>query len=60
VLPPEDFPREVWRRIRERSPVKYPITDSEAVDQFALLVLFLSLTTMSSGHIYPLDQGQNL
>jgi NAD(P)-dependent dehydrogenase (short-subunit alcohol dehydrogenase family) len=60
VLPPEDFPREAWQRIRERSPVKYPVTDSEAVDQFALLVLFLSLTTMSSGHIYPLDQGQNL
>ncbi len=32
----------------------------EAVEQFALLVLYLSLTTMSSGHVYPLDQGQNL
>jgi NAD(P)-dependent dehydrogenase (short-subunit alcohol dehydrogenase family) len=60
ILPPDDFPAEAWRRIRERSPVKYPVTDEEAVEQFALLVLYLSLTTMSSGHIYPLDQGQNL
>jgi NAD(P)-dependent dehydrogenase (short-subunit alcohol dehydrogenase family) len=60
ILPPDDFPRDRWERIRERSAVKFPITDEEAVEQFALLVLYLSLTTMSSGHIYPLDQGQNL
>ena len=60
VLPPENFPRDRWQRIRERSPVNYPMTDQEAVDQFALLVLYLCLTTMTSGHIYPLDQGQNL
>lgn len=60
ILPPDDFPRDRWERIRERSPVKFPVDDREAVDQFALLVLYLSLTTMSSGHIYPLDQGQNL
>jgi NAD(P)-dependent dehydrogenase (short-subunit alcohol dehydrogenase family) len=60
VLPPEDFPREKWQRLRERSPVKFPVSDEEAVEQFALLVLYLSVTTMSSGHIYPLDQGQNL
>lgn len=60
ILPPEDFPRETWTRIRERSPVKHPVSDEEAVEQFALLVLYLSMTTMSSGHLYPLDQGQNL
>jgi NAD(P)-dependent dehydrogenase (short-subunit alcohol dehydrogenase family) len=60
ILPPEDFPRDRWERIRERSPVKYPVTDEEATEQFALLVLYLCLTTMSSGHVYPLDQGQNL
>ncbi len=60
ILPPDDFPRERWERIRERSAVKYGVNDQEAVEQFALLVLYLSLTTMSSGHIYPLDQGQNL
>jgi NAD(P)-dependent dehydrogenase (short-subunit alcohol dehydrogenase family) len=60
ILPPDDFPRDVWQRIRERSPVKVPISDDEAVEQFALLVLYLCLTTMTSGHIYPLDQGQNL
>lgn len=60
VLPPEGFPRETWERIRARSAVKYPVTDEEAVEQFALLTLYLALTTMSSGHLYPLDQGQNL
>ena len=60
VLPPEDFPADVWRHIRERSPVKVPVSDEEAVEQFALLTLYLCLTTMSSGHVYPLDQGQNL
>ena len=28
--------------------------------QFALLVLYLCLTTASSGHMFPLDIGQNL
>jgi NAD(P)-dependent dehydrogenase (short-subunit alcohol dehydrogenase family) len=60
ILPPEDFPADVWRHIRERSPVKFPVSDEEAVEQFALLALYLCLTTMSSGHVYPLDQGQNL
>lgn len=60
ILPPEDFPRQRWQRIRERSPVKFPVSDEEAVEQFALLVLYLSLTTMTSGQIYPLDQAQSL
>ena len=60
ILPPEDFPAETWQKIRESSPVHYAVTDEEAVEQFTLLVLYLAVTTMSSGHIYPLDQGQNL
>jgi len=60
VLPPDDFSRTTWDRIRERSPIKLPLTDEEAVEQFALLVLYLCLTTMSSGWVYPLDQGQTL
>lgn len=60
ILPPDDFPPDVWQRIRSRSPVKFPMTDDEAVEHFALLVLYLCLTTMSSGHVYALDQGQNL
>ncbi len=60
IVPPPDYPREVWDRIRARSPVKVEVSDEEAENQFALLVLYLSLTTISSGHIYPLDQGQNL
>lgn len=60
IIPPEDFPKDVWRRIREQYPVRYDMTDAEAVKQFALLVVYLCLTTMTSGHIYPLDQGRNL
>jgi NAD(P)-dependent dehydrogenase (short-subunit alcohol dehydrogenase family) len=60
ILPPEDFPRETWERIRESSPVHYPVTDQEAVEQFALLVVYLAVTTLASGHVYALDQGQNL
>ncbi|MEK7406871.1 MAG: SDR family oxidoreductase [Acidobacteriota bacterium] len=60
ILPPEDFPPETWKAIRRSSPVKYPMSDAEAVSQFALLVLYLSLVTMASGHTYPLDQGQDL
>ena len=60
ILPPDDFPRETWERIRARSAVKYLMTDDEAVEQFALLVLYLAVTTVASGHLYALDQGQNL
>jgi NAD(P)-dependent dehydrogenase (short-subunit alcohol dehydrogenase family) len=60
ILPPEDFPRETWERIRESSAVHYPVTDQEAVEQFALLVVYLAVTTVASGHVYALDQGQNL
>jgi NAD(P)-dependent dehydrogenase (short-subunit alcohol dehydrogenase family) len=60
ILPPEDFSKEKWQRIRDRSPVKYPVTDEEAVEQFALLVVYLSMTTMSSGQIYPVDQAHGL
>lgn len=60
IIPPEGFPPDVWKRIRGRYPVRYAMTDEEATEQFALLVLYLCLTTMTTGHIYPLDQGQNL
>lgn len=40
--------------------MKYPVTDEEAVEQFALLVVYLSMTTMSSGQIYPVDQAHGL
>lgn len=60
ILPPEDFPREAWERIRASSAVKYAVSDEEAVEQFALLVLYLALTTVASGHVYALDQGRNL
>lgn len=60
ILKPPDMTDKEWHEIRASSPLKYPITDEEAVNQFALLVLYLSSVTMASGHIYPLDQGQDL
>jgi len=60
VLPPEDFPPERWDAIRAASPLSYAVSDEEAVQQFALLVLYLSLTTGATGHVFPLDMGENL
>ncbi len=60
ILAPEDFPPEKWKAIREKAPVKYPVGDQEAVEQFALLVLYLCLTTTATGHTFPLDLGENL
>ena len=60
ILRPEDINEKDWKKIRESSPLKYKITDDEAVGQFAKLTLYLSEVTMASGYIYPLDQGQNL
>ncbi len=60
ILRPDDISRKDWQKIRDNSPMKYKITDDEAVNQFAKLVLYLSEVTMASGYTYPLDQGQNL
>lgn len=60
ILRPEDISKKEWQEIRETSKVKYTITDDEAVNQFAMLIVYLSSVTMASGYIYPLDQGQNL
>ena len=60
ILRPDNISKKDWQEIRETSPLKYKIKDSEAVSQFAELVVYLSKVTMASGYIYPLDQGQNL
>ncbi len=60
ILRPDDISLQEWQKIRETSPLKYKISDKEAVDQFARLVLYLSSVSMASGYTYPLDQGQNL
>ena len=60
LLPPDGTPSREWRALRERSRLKYPMSDPEAVEQFALLVLYLSTVTLASGNTYLLDQGQNL
>jgi NAD(P)-dependent dehydrogenase (short-subunit alcohol dehydrogenase family) len=60
ILPPEDFPAETWQKIRASAPVAYPLSDEEAVAQFAFLVLYLSITTTATGHTFPLDVGENL
>lgn len=60
ILAPEDFPPEKWKAIRDKAPVNYPMRDQEAVEQFALLLLYLCLTTAATGHTFPLDLGENL
>lgn len=56
VLKPEGMPDSEWKKVRQNSVVKYPITDEEAVGEFANLVLYLS-GTKSTGSVYPLDFG---
>ncbi|MBI2655979.1 SDR family oxidoreductase [Candidatus Woesearchaeota archaeon] len=56
VLKPEGMPGKEWQKIRELSAVNYKITDNEAVEEFAKLVLYLS-AARSTGAIYPLDLG---
>ncbi|MGB9605481.1 MAG: SDR family NAD(P)-dependent oxidoreductase [Bryobacteraceae bacterium] len=60
VLRPEDFPTEKWQTIRAASPLAYGVSDEEAVAQFALLALYLCVTTTATGHVFPLDLGENL
>ena len=60
ILPPPFTPREEWEGIRAESPVKFSVSDEEAVEQFSLLVLYLSIVTFTSGSTFSLDQGQNL
>jgi NAD(P)-dependent dehydrogenase (short-subunit alcohol dehydrogenase family) len=60
ILPPDSFSRGTVAALRRRSPLKLPISDKEAVEQFALLVLYLCVENLSSGATYPLDQGQNI
>ena len=60
ILPPEATPGEEWQANRAGAALKLPFTDEEAMEQFALLVLYLSAVTMASGRTYALDQGKNL
>ena len=56
VLKPEGMPDADWKKIRQNSVISYPITDEEAVNEFAKLALYLS-TARSTGAIYPLGLG---
>lgn len=60
ILRPDDIPEKEWQAIRNSSELKVAVNDEEAVEQFALLVIYLSTTTLTSGHLYPLDLGKNL
>ena len=59
VLRPADVSPSEWRRVR-RSVLEILMSDREASEQFALLVLYLAAATGASGHVYPLDFGKNL
>ena len=56
ILKTEGLDDAYWKKIRSKSIVKCPISDKEAVEEFAKLVLYLS-TVMSTGSIYSLDLG---
>jgi NAD(P)-dependent dehydrogenase (short-subunit alcohol dehydrogenase family) len=57
ILKPEGLDENYWKNIRKNSIIDFPITDQEAVEEFAKLVLYLS-SVRSSGSIYSLDMGQ--
>ena len=56
VLKPDNMPQKDWNKMRAASIIKQPITDEEAVEEFAKLVLYLS-AARSTGAVYPLDFG---
>ena len=56
TLKQENISDEDWQKLRKSSIINYPISDKEAVEEFAKLVLYLS-TVRSTGGIYPLDFG---
>lgn len=56
VLKPESMKDAEWKKVRKNSVVNYKITDEEAVEEFAKLVLYLS-SVKSTGSVYPLDFG---
>jgi NAD(P)-dependent dehydrogenase (short-subunit alcohol dehydrogenase family) len=57
ILRPDDLSQKDWDGIRNKSIVKYKITDDEAVSEFVQTVLRLCFVR-STGATYPLDLGQ--
>ena len=56
ILKSEGLSEKEWQLIRKESIINYPISDNEAMEEFAKLVLYLT-TVRSTGSIYPLDLG---
>lgn len=56
ILKTEGLDERYWQSIRKSSIVKYPLTDREAVEEFAKLVLYLC-TIRSTGNVYSLELG---
>src|SRR5262245_14318834 len=56
ILKPDHLSNDAWQEIRNASAIHYPMTDEEAVEEFAQTVLRLS-SVRSSGGIYPVDLG---
>lgn len=57
ILKPDDIRQKDWQDIRDKSVIKYPITDDEAISEFVQTVVRLCFVR-SSGATYPLDLGQ--
>jgi len=60
IVKPPHTSDEAWRKNRERSPVKDPIDDEEAMKQFAFAVVFLLLGKMTNSSTLSLDGGLNI
>lgn len=56
ILKPEGMDEKYWMKIRKKSIITHQIDDSQAVEEFARLVLYLS-TVKSTGSVYPLNLG---
>lgn len=56
VLKPEGLADDYWQNIRKSSVLKYRMTDKDAVEEFAKLVLYLC-NARSTGNIYSLELG---
>src|SRR3989344_5698130 len=57
ILKPDGLSQKEWEKIRNKSIIKYKITDEEAVYEFVQTVIRLC-SVRSSGATYPLDLGQ--
>lgn len=60
IKKPEQMAAEDWAENLDRSPVKIPIDDDEAMKQFAFACVFTSLASLTNSSSISLDRGLNI